>query len=626
MKIKILVGLWLLFECFSVQGQQYRYTVYLKDIKNDRVRVELLCPQVNTDKALFHFPMTVPGTYAVLDYGKYIEGLKAYDAAGKSLKVTRETNNTFAIYDAKGLSKLEYLVNDSWDSSEKTNKIFEPAGTGFQKGKYFAINTGALFGFFDSQLSLPFVVTFKKPDALKGYSSLVKQSDEKELESFVATDYHQLIDNPILFTGQPSETLQVGNCKVVIASYYERDSASAYTRKNIEKSMEAINKFVGDFPVDRYTFLLFIEDQHEVGEALIKGDLGFFAMLKLAMKMRGKAYGALEHGTSSMYFLPDFHNHSYTAMVKDVAIHEFMHIFTPLILHSEHIGNFDYTNPKMSEHLWLYEGITEYFSVLIQMQGGLDSVDNIVKNDIKQKIVQSYAYPDSIPFTVMSRNVFEKPYKDLYMHVYDRGAIMGMLLDFEIMHLTQGRLTLRDVVLQLGKKYGANKSFKEETFISEFVAMVHPDLQQFFDKHVTGKVPLDIEGGFKKVGIEYKKELEGIVPIDLLSAEDNGVDVNRNIVINNYLTIKKVGKQDVAGFKPGDKVNPNQLMEAYKDKDGKYLPEGTMAYIEVIRNGKPVKLSFPVRFKQGKIKDHLVILENKTPDQERLFSVWTKGK
>ena len=77
--------------------------------------------------------------------------------------------------------------------------------------------------------------------------------------------------------------------------------------------------------------------------------------------------GALEHGNSSFYVLPDFGDSTFTSMIKRVALHEFMHIFTPLNLHSEQIGNFDYVEPKMSKHLWLYEGVTEYFANLFQI-------------------------------------------------------------------------------------------------------------------------------------------------------------------------------------------------------------------------------------------------------------------
>jgi predicted metalloprotease with PDZ domain len=40
--------------------------------------------------------------------------------------------------------------------------------------------------------------------------------------------------------------------------------------------------------------------------------------------------------------------------------HEFFHIVTHSI-HSKEIQDFDYNDPKMSEHLWMYEGVTEYF-------------------------------------------------------------------------------------------------------------------------------------------------------------------------------------------------------------------------------------------------------------------------
>jgi predicted metalloprotease with PDZ domain len=45
--------------------------------------------------------------------------------------------------------------------------------------------------------------------------------------------------------------------------------------------------------------------------------------------------------------------------------HEFFHIVTPLSIHSKEIQDFDY-NDKMSEHLWMYEGVTEYFANLFK--------------------------------------------------------------------------------------------------------------------------------------------------------------------------------------------------------------------------------------------------------------------
>ena len=160
-------------------------------------------------------------------------------------------------------------------------------------------------------------------------------------------------------------------------------------------------------------------------------------------------------------------------MVRGTAIHEFMHIYAPLSLHSVDIGNFDYVNPKMSKHLWLYEGVTEYFATIIEMQGNLETIESTLEHNLKSKIVSALTYPDSISFTKMSENVFNSPYKELYGQVYERGAVMAMLLDFEIMRLTNGEKTLKSVVFELAKIYGKDKSFQEEEIIPVFVSLVH---------------------------------------------------------------------------------------------------------------------------------------------------------
>ena len=302
-----------------------------------------------------------------------------------------------------------------------------------------------------------------------------------------------------------------------------------------------------------------------------------------------------------------------------------MHIYEPLSLHSDLVGNFDYVHPKMSEHLWLYEGITEYFATIIEMQGKLSSVDAVLKHDIRDKIIQSYQYPDSIPFTVMSANVFQKPYVDLYNQVYERGAIMGLLLDIEIMKLTNGEKTLKDVIFQLVEMYGKNKSFKEDEIIPVFVKLVDPRLQQFFDKYVTGTTPLDIEGGLKEIGISYQKEKKGLIPIELLSA-DNGVTANNNIVINNKVTINKAVKNNAAGFMVGDKVDRDDVVKCYKKANGQYVSEGEMIHLPVIRKGETVELSFPAHFVNGVEKNAMEIMDVKSKQQEKLFYIWSTGK
>ncbi|MBK7987987.1 MAG: hypothetical protein IPK11_13985 [Ignavibacteria bacterium] len=79
-------------------------------------------------------------------------------------------------------------------------------------------------------------------------------------------------------------------------------------------------------------------------------------------------YGALEHSYSSLYYLPESDNYTNIEnMISHTASHEFLHIKIPLHLHSKEIDDFNFLNPKMSKHLWLYEGVTEYFAHLSQI-------------------------------------------------------------------------------------------------------------------------------------------------------------------------------------------------------------------------------------------------------------------
>lgn len=608
-------------------GQTMKYSANLRDCAKDRVTVQLSCDYKGSDTAFFNFPMTIPGTYAVLDYGRYISQLKAFDSNGTALKVKKQGNNTFAIIPGKDITSIVYVCDDSWEEKNKKTKIFEPAGTGFEANQFFYLNAGGLFGFFGTTYDVPFEVTFTKPANLTGYTTLHQTENSAELQQFSAKSYHELIDNPILFTGEKEQTLRIQDTKVSVASYYNAtDSSGYYVKVKIDSAMLAIDRFVGGkLPVNHYAFLNFVKDYREIGEMLMSGKLGPLDYIKIVRKLGGQGFGALEHGHSSSYFMPDFGKNSYATMIDETAIHEFMHIYTPLSLHSQHIGDFNYVHPIMSKHLWLYEGCTEYFAVQIAMQGGLSTVEQTLKDKLKTKIATAYSYPDSIPFTVMSANVFNPPYAELYGQVYERGAVMALLLDIEIMRLTNGKKTLKTVIFELSKKYGANRSFDEATFIDEFVATVHPDLKKFFDNYITGTTPLAIEEGFKVIGVDYTKELKGIVPTDILSEKDNQVKANRGIVVNNRVTVSKADKSNYAGLKSGDKVDISELESVYKKADGSYIAEGTPVTIHIERKGEIVALTFPAKFKEGTTRNIISVSTNVTAEQAKLFKIWSEG-
>jgi predicted metalloprotease with PDZ domain len=232
--------------CLSLASyaQTLNYAVDLTELKGDKLRVRLNCSGIDADEVIYYFPKTIPGTYATLDYGRYVSKFRPMDAAGKALEYEKLDVNSYKISNARQLASITYRVDDTWEQ-KKGNKIFEPAGTGFEEGEYLVINAGGVFGCFEGRENEPITVSVAKPDKLVSYTSL-KESDNKGLLTYEAESYHQLLDNPILFSTQASESLTVGNCQVNIASYYPNDSASYYSKQKVEASFQAIEQFVGD--------------------------------------------------------------------------------------------------------------------------------------------------------------------------------------------------------------------------------------------------------------------------------------------------------------------------------------------------------------------------------------------
>ena len=70
-----------------------------------------------------------------------------------------------------------------------------------------------------------------------------------------------------------------------------------------------------------------------------------------------------------------FQEYMKTKDLIHVISHEFFHTLTPFNVHSKEIQDSDLNSPKMSAHLWMYEGFTEYFANHFQVHQGLMTED-----------------------------------------------------------------------------------------------------------------------------------------------------------------------------------------------------------------------------------------------------------
>ncbi|MBP4141552.1 peptidase M61 [Flavobacterium sp. I-SCBP12n] len=501
-------------------------SINLNDIKDDKVMVVVTSPKITTDEVTYSIPKIVPGTYSIDDYGKYIENFKAFDSKGNILTTTKVDDNTWSIKNAKAIAKVTYLVNDTFDTEKGSgfgnNDIFSPAGTNIDAGKNFMLNMHGFVGYFKDKKDLPYHVTISHPETLWGATSMTDLDASKTNDLFVTSRYAELVENPIMYAKPDYTTFTIDGMEILIGVYSPTGIVTAESITPEMKTMMTAQKtFLGKVnATKKYSVLLYLS-------TMTPDD--------------AKGFGALEHPTATTVVLPEMMpKEELVKSMIDVVSHEFFHIVTPLSIHSKEIHNFDYNAPKMSEHLWMYEGVTEYFANLFQINQGLISEEDFLTR-IAEKIAHANAMNDTMPFTTMSANVLKEPYKAQYLNVYEKGALIGMCLDIIIREKSNGERGILDLMQKLSNEYGPSKPFNDNQLFAKITALTYPEVGTFLTTYVSGSTPIPYDIYLAKVGITKSITktaanvfLKGQVPYIAVDQKTKEISVKPNIELNDF--------------------------------------------------------------------------------------------
>ncbi|RDV15984.1 peptidase M61 [Pontibacter diazotrophicus] len=522
---------------FSGYAQQQdtvtnRYTVRidLTEVRDDKVPVSLQAPPINQSEIIYIMPKIVPGTYSVSDFGRFVTDLKAYNITGDTLAVTQLDTNRWQISNASDLDRITYWVDDTFDAQRREEVLFEPGGTNIEENQNFLLNPFGFVGYFEGMKQVPYQLNITKPEDFYGSTSLQAVVSTDTSDHYLLPNYMELADSPLMYNRPDTTVLELGDTEVLVSVYSPSGRVTSEPiAANVKSILEAQRSYLGGtLPVDKYAFLIYVPER--VGKS--------------------GSYGALEHSYSSVYFLPEMPEEQFSSTIRDVAAHEFFHIVTPLSIHSEEIGNFDFINPQMSKHLWLYEGVTEYFASHVQVYEDLIDLNEYLQK-VRENIVTSRAYyNDTLPFTEMSANVLEE-YEDQYGNVYQKGALIGLVLDVRLRELSGGTYGLRNLMLDLAKTYGKENAFKDEELFDKIAALTYPEIREFFSRYVEGAEPLPLDETFRKVGIRY----EPTATQQIISYGDftPGFDEEANkIIIAETDEMDAFGQE--MGFREGDQL------------------------------------------------------------------------
>ena len=468
----------------TAQDATYRYQLDLTNVQNDELTVTLTTPEISDKSTTFYMPNIIPGTYMESNYGMFVSDLKAYNKRGRELPVERLDDNSWRIEKSHKMTKLTYRVEDIYDS-EQENKVYRMAGTNIADSLNFVIHTPGFFGYFEEMKEVPFEVSITRPADFYGSTGLIPVERTETSDLFRTEEYDLLMDSPIMYNRPDTTTIRVANAEVLISVWSPNGvMTSEYIAGKYEPLLSAYADYLGgQLPVEKYAFIHYFEEPAKASPLA----------------------GALEHSYSSFYYLPEYGPQQLGQTLVDIAAHEFYHIVTPLTLHAEEIEYFNYKEPDLSEHLWLYEGVTEYSAHHVQVRHQLISDQQFV-NTLEAKVNNSRSnYNDTLSFTRMSE-LAAGEYNSQYGNVYQKGALIGALLDILIIDQTEGEKDLQTVIQELSARYGKNDPFRDEALFGEIAGLTTPAVGAFLNRYVAGTEPLPLDSLLGMAGVDFMKE------------------------------------------------------------------------------------------------------------------------
>ena len=401
-------------------------------------------------------------------------------------------------------------------------------------------------------------------------------------------------------------TINVDGMEILFSVYSPNGVHTAKSLlPDLEKTMRAQKAFMGAINDNKkYTVLLYLSDMQ---------------------KADAKGFGALEHHTSTTVVFPEMMpTAALGEQIKDVVSHEFFHIVTPLCIHSKEIHYFDYNDPKMSKHLWMYEGVTEYFANLFQVNQGLIEPDEFYQR-MQGKINNAATLNDTMPFTEMSANVLVAPYKDQYLNVYEKGALIGMCLDIIIREKSNGERGVLDLMQKLTNEFGPSRPFEDSALFDRVVALTYPEVGDFLRTHVSGTTPIDYDVYFAKMGVGKGKVKKKDNPFFLKYTPCITANTEKQITVRVGVELSEFMKS--MGLKADDVILAINEKAFSMDDIASLMDtvqqwnENEPVTLTIKREGKELKLNGKAVFSYSESESFMTLDSTKN----RLKESWLKG-
>lgn len=480
---KSIPGLALLLICSVVVRSQTNvsYKVSFTEPQAHYANVEMKLSGLSKAFVDVKMPVWAPGSYMIREFSKNVEGFTA--AAGmKPLKVEKLKKNTWRIYTGKeGNVQVNYSVY-AFEVSVRTS---------FISADHAFLSPTGIFMYPDNKLALSSTVKIIPFKGWKKVSTGLEPLPGQEF-TYIARNYDILFDSPIEVGNQDVFEFMAAGVKHEVVMYGGGNYDASRLKVDMAKIAEQATAIYGENPNQHYTFIV---------HNFIKGGGGHEHLNSAVLGAPRDAY-ATEEG--------------YKDFLSLVA-HEYHHLWNVKRLRPVALGPFDYENENYTTDLWIAEGFTAYYENKFMLRAGLYTPD-VFAGTLIQAVSGVLNTPGAKvqSASAASFDAWIKYYRpnensnNSSISYYNKGEIIGLLMDLEIAHVTKGAKSLDDVMKAM---YFQCKSTGKGYTDAEFKAMVEKisgiSFTDFWAKYVDGTYPVEYSKYFGYAGIKLKDENEG---------------------------------------------------------------------------------------------------------------------
>jgi predicted metalloprotease with PDZ domain len=453
----------------AASGQVIRYRVSLAHPAAHLLQVSIDLPPGPPRRDL-QLPVW-NALYQVRDFSQYVNWVRARSSSGQNLPVEQFDKTTWRVEGTSVGATVEYEV---------AAELPGPYGAELNTQHAF-LNLAEVLMYSSEARHSPVEVSFRDlPNSWRIATALTSTSPT----SFTAADYDHLVDGPIEMGMFRDAVFDQGGAhyRVVV----DADPADYDLQKivTMDRSVvAAATAWMNDRPFDHYVFLYHFP--------------------------RTPGGGGMEHAYSTAIQLNARYVAGNPQYLTNVSAHEFFHLWNVKRIRPQSLEPIDYTKENYTPSLWFSEGFTSTVAPYILLRAGLldephyfqEISDQITALESRPAHLTQSAEDSSLGAWLEKYTYYRIPQRSI--SYYDKGELLGILLDLEIREDTHGAQSLRDMFQWMNEHFAKQGRFFPDTegIRQAAEAVSHADLGWFFSKYVAGVEEIPYERFLNTVGL-----------------------------------------------------------------------------------------------------------------------------